>query len=236
MTKENYMPKLQTLEKQIKQWEKRRLTLLGKITAIKVLMITAFNLLFITLPNHKQGIVDNINEKLFRFLWNNKVKIRRNIVIKQYLEGGLKMVNAFIDALKLTWIRRIFNTDSKWQDFIKLHIECQKLIGCSAQYIKKRIDNIKNTFWVDVLNSFLKFNDKLRITDKESVTKSPIFHNKHIQIDGNTIFYDSWYRNGVRFVNDLLKKNGEFLQYSRIFRNIWDQNELSTVLGNTECN
>ena len=113
MTKENYMPKLQTLEKQIKQWEKRRLTLLGKITAIKVLMITAFNLLFITLPNPKQGIVDNINEKLFRFLWNNKVKIKRNIVIKQYLEGGLKMVNAFIDALKLTWIRRIFNTDSK---------------------------------------------------------------------------------------------------------------------------
>ena len=97
-------------------------------------MIPAFNHLFITLPNPEQGIIDNINEKLFRFLWNNKVKINRNIVIKQYLEGGLKMVNlnAFIDALKLTWIRRIFNTDSIWQDFIKLHIECQKLLGCSA--------------------------------------------------------------------------------------------------------
>ena len=222
MTKENYMPKIQTLEKQIKQWEKRRLTPLGKITAIKVLMIPAFNHLFITLPNPEQDIIDNINEKLFRFLWNNKVKIKRNVVIKQYLEGGLKMVNlnAFIDALKLTWIRRIFNTDSKWQDFIKLHIECQKLIGCSAQYIKKRIDNIKNTFWVDVLNSFLKFNDKLKITDEESVIKCPIFHNKHIQIDGNTIFYDSWYRNGVRFVNDLLKENGEFYniqEFSEIY-------------------
>lgn len=161
MIKENYMPKVQTLEKQIKQWEKRSLTPLGKITAMKVLMIPAFNHLLITLPNPDRGIGDNINEKLFEFLWNNKVKIKRNIVIKQYLKGGLKMVNlhAFIDALKLTWIRRIFNTDSKWQDFIRIHIDCQKLIGCGAQYIRKRIDNIKNTFWVDILNSFLKFND-----------------------------------------------------------------------------
>lgn len=52
-------------------------------------MIPAFNHLLITLPNPDLGIVDNINEKRFQFLWNNKVKIKRNIVIKQYLEGGL---------------------------------------------------------------------------------------------------------------------------------------------------
>ena len=116
---------------------KTKINSLRKNNAIKVFMIPAFHHLFITLPNPEQGIVDNINEKLFRFLWHNKVKIKRNTVIKQYLEGGLKMVNlnAFIDALKLTEIRRIFATDSKWQDFIKLHIEYQKLIGCSAQYI-----------------------------------------------------------------------------------------------------
>lgn len=68
MIKENYMPKIQTLEKQIKQWEKRSLTPLGKITAIKVLMIPAFNHLLITLPNPDRGIVDNINEKLFSIL------------------------------------------------------------------------------------------------------------------------------------------------------------------------
>ena len=50
--------------------------------------------------------------------------------------------------------------------------------------------------------------------------KAPIFHNKHIQINGNTIFYDSWYRNGVRFVNDLLKEKGEFYniqEFSEIY-------------------
>ena len=99
---------------------KRNLTPFGKITAIKVLFIPAFNYLLITLPSPDQEIIYHINSKLFNFLWSNNVKIKRNVVIKQYWEGGLKMVNlaAFIEALKLTWIRRLLQSDSKWQDFI----------------------------------------------------------------------------------------------------------------------
>ena len=58
------------------------------------------------------------------------------------------MVNlaAFIEALKLTWIRRLLQSDSKWQDFIKLFIKSDKLVGCSTEYIKKESINIKNLF------------------------------------------------------------------------------------------
>ena len=40
------------------------------------------------------------------FLWNKKTKLKTSICVKQYSEGGLKMINikAFIDALKLTWL------------------------------------------------------------------------------------------------------------------------------------
>ena len=70
-------------------------------------------------------------------------------------------LNAFIDALKLTWIKRIFNTDSKWQDFIKLHIECQKLIDCSVQYIKKR--HYENTPFKYTENFTTKENENYQI-------------------------------------------------------------------------
>ena len=132
------------------------------ITAIKVLFIPAFNYLFITLPNPDQEIANHINSILFNFLWSYNVKIKRNVVIKQYWEGGLKMVNfaAFIEALKLTWIRRLLRSDSKWQDFIKFFIKSDKLVGCSIEYIKKELKNIKNPFWLDVFQSLINYNEK----------------------------------------------------------------------------
>ena len=74
----------------------------------------AFNHLFITLPSPDQEIVNHINNTLFNFLWSNNVKIKRNVIIKQYWEGSLKMMNlaAFIEALKITWIRRLLKSDS----------------------------------------------------------------------------------------------------------------------------
>ena len=67
-------------------------------------------------------MINQINNILFNFLWSINVKIKRNVVIKRYWEGGLKMVNfaAFIEELKLTWIRRLLQSILKWQDFINL--------------------------------------------------------------------------------------------------------------------
>ena len=66
----------------VKRWEKRNLTPLGKITAIKVLFIPAFNHLFITLPSPDKEMPNHINNILFNYLWSNNVKIKRNMAIK----------------------------------------------------------------------------------------------------------------------------------------------------------
>ena len=213
MIKKNYTPKMQTLENMIKQWE-RTLTPLGKITAIKVLMIPLFNHLFFTLPTPEQDIIDYVNRILFNFLWGSKAKIKKSVVIKQYDEGGLRMVNlqAFIEALKLTWIRRLLNTDRKWQDFIKLDIEVEKLLSCNTEYLVENIKKMKNSFWIDVLKSFIKFNRKNTL-DEEDILKTPIFHNQCIKIGGKVIFNNIWFKKGIRFINDLVKENGEFFSY-----------------------
>ena len=76
--------------------------------------------------------MDYINNTIVSFLWNNKTnKIKQPVTIKQYCESGLKMINVktFIDALKTTWIRRLIITDSKWQYFIRVNIEMDKLLA-----------------------------------------------------------------------------------------------------------
>ena len=161
--KENYKPKIQALENMCRQWERRTLTPLGKITLIKVLMIQILNHLFFTLLTPEEFVINNINNILYNFLWGSKALTKMRVVIKQYEEGGLKMVNlkAFIEALKLTWIRRLLNADRKWQDFIKLDIEIEKLVGCNTQYIKKKLYNMKNEFWIDVLKGLIKLSEKV---------------------------------------------------------------------------
>ena len=238
MIKENYTPKMQTLENMIKQWERRTLTPLGKITAIKVLMIPLINHLFFTLPTPEQDIIDYVNRILFNFLWGSKAKIKKSVVIKQYDEGGLRMVNlqAFIEALKLTWIRRLLNTDRKWQDFIKLDIEVEKLLSCNTEYLVENIKKMKNSFWIDVLKSFIKFNRKNTL-DEEDILKTPIFHNQCIKIGGKVIFNNIWFKKGIRFINDLVKENGEFFSYDEFLEKKWKfTNKLPSIFGNSTNN
>ena len=142
MIKKNYTAKIKQLENMVKHWGRRSLTPLGKITVIKTIMISIFIHLFISLPNPGQAVIDYINNIIVSFLWNNKTsKIEQSVIIKQYCEGGLKMINvkAFIDALKTTWIRRLITTDSKCQYFIRVNIEMDKLLACGLKYVSEKM-------------------------------------------------------------------------------------------------
>ena len=72
-------------------------------------MMSAFNHLFIVLPNPDTTLIEKNNGIMFTFLLNKKPsKIKQSRVIKQYGEGRLKMINimALVEALKSTWIRQ----------------------------------------------------------------------------------------------------------------------------------
>ena len=117
----NYGNKIQTLKNSIKLWQRRALSPLGKITVIKSLLLPKITHLLIALPNPGITLLQEINTLFYDFLWKGRAKIKQSVVVKQYFEGGLKMVNlfAFEQALKITWIRRMLQDDSKWQLFIK---------------------------------------------------------------------------------------------------------------------
>ena len=234
MVNENFTIKLQHLQNIAKQWAKRSLSPLGKITIIKTFMIAIFNHLFIMLPNPNNEIIQKINDILFDFLWNSKTsKLKQSTVIKQYCDGGLKMINlrAFIDALKSTWIRRLLTTDSKWLALITSQIKIDELTGNNMKYVDDRIKRITNQFWKDVLQSIISINKKTLVTE-EYVLTSPIYYNKNIQIGRTHIYYKSWFDNGIKYVNDLINEHGEFyeqtefMQKTRIQTNFLQYNGL----------
>ena len=51
----------------------------------------------------------------YNFLWNGKGdKIKRNIMISDYSEGGLKMIDiaSFYRSLKATWIKKFLDKEN----------------------------------------------------------------------------------------------------------------------------
>ena len=57
----------------------------------------------------------------YEYLWNiGPDKIKRTVVVQNYQDGCLRMINVdiFIKTLKLTWLRRILLKDSRYSDFL----------------------------------------------------------------------------------------------------------------------
>ena len=101
----NYKEKLSQIEKELKQWSKRILTPMGRITILKTLIISKPNHLFISLPNPSDEIINTLQKQFFSFIWQSSTdRIKREILMQEYSKGGLNMLNIknHIVALKTT--------------------------------------------------------------------------------------------------------------------------------------
>ena len=69
-----------------KQWNKRNLTPIGKITVVELLILPVLNHLFIALPNPSIEIIEDM---LYTFIWKSSVnRVKKDIMQKEYQEGG----------------------------------------------------------------------------------------------------------------------------------------------------
>ena len=223
----NYDKKLVKIKSLIKQWERRRLTPIGKLTLIKSLLISQLNHLFIALPNPSEGFMKELNTILFEFLWNSKVdKIKREIVYQNYDKGGLKMINLYnyIMGLKTTWIRRMIKNDStKWVRLASLFVSIEEILTTGSENILNNISKIDNPFWKDVLRGWTSVNREMKLEKWEDFLSSPFSFNFNFRIDKKPIKFKSLIDRKILYVNDLIDSEGNFFEYSTFIELYGDQ-------------
>ena len=105
----NFGEKILNLEKTLNTWQRRNLTLYGRINIVKTIGISKliYSASVLPVPDH---YVQEINKLIFNFIWAGKPpKIKRNTIIGEKKNGGLKMCDFKImeKALKITWVNRI---------------------------------------------------------------------------------------------------------------------------------
>ncbi|XP_052074422.1 uncharacterized protein LOC127712168 [Mytilus californianus] len=237
----NYNERILQIKNLIKIWSKRNLTVIGKITVVKTLILPVLNHLIITLPNPNQELVKKINELILKFIWNSPVhRVKKELLQKDYSEGGLKMINlsSFITALKSTWVRKLFQSDNKWKNVLFSIINQEKLFKFGNGYLSNIKVNMKNKFWLDVFHAWDIIIDKDENNTWEYFLSSPLWMNNCIKIENKPVFYKNWFNKGIVFINDIISDAGKILSLEqleetfKVDRNVMKYNSIISAVKN----
>ena len=145
---------------------------------------------------------------MYTFIWNKKPdKIKRKQLIQNYQNGGLKMldIDLFINSLKCSWIKRLFDNKNQgqWKIFYqyKLHKYGGKLLFESS-INKDMILTMfpKNNFLQELLSAWANVNNNVSI---DHVGKEIIWNNKNIKIMKKSLFYQRWLDKGIKRIEHI---------------------------------
>ena len=103
----NITEKLKVIQNILKLWQPRCLTLIGKITVIKSLIIPHI-LQLASVVSFSDKLISKLDKLLQNFIWNNrKPLVSKNILIQWPEYGGLKMVSVkhVVLPAKIMWFK-----------------------------------------------------------------------------------------------------------------------------------
>ena len=205
MIQKNYLDAIGQSKQILTNWKKRNLTPFGKITVIKTFIISKFNHLFIASPNPSPETVKSISDIMYKFIWDDKPdKVNRHQICKDYLHGGLKMLDLekFIKSLKLTWIKHLVrDLESPWANLINSQLNfSKKLFSFGPAWCEK--SKIDNPFWKDVLNAWLYISQECPVEEDLDILHSPLWFNK--SISQYPLFFQLWHEKGITFIADVI--------------------------------
>ena len=199
-------------------WKRRNLTLLGKINIVKTLGLSKliYNTSVLVIP---EQLIKEINSIILNFIWDEKPpKIKKSTIIGERKHGGLKMTdfNILNKALKVAWIPRIKSESvASWKIIPNAILEryggLHFLTICNYDIDTLQVGNLPS-FYVEVLRQWQMTKDFKR-SETTLAREEVIWNNRKILIDGNSVFYKSWFDQNVIRVQDLLQEDGKFLSF-----------------------
>ena len=192
----NYDEKLEKVRNTLSCWKYRRLTLIGKITVLKSLVVSQLVYVLSPLRLNVKAIKE-VNKLFFSFLWNGKGgKIKRNVIINDYPCGGLRMIDifSFSKSLKATWIQKYLDKENqtKWKLFFDLDLEAfggtAALTGNLSTKDTKNTLKLKDSFISEILTFWAEVNFEDRIISKHHFLDQSLWHNSLIRISTTAPF------------------------------------------------
>lgn len=219
----NWEDRISHCQSMINSWNKRKLTLFGKILIIKSMLLPKITYILQNLYKPKNTL-EQLNTLLFKFLWKGKNdKIKRNTVIGHHLHGGLEMldIDLFYKTLTLKWIKNLQNNyKANWKliPLFFLNHYGQKLL-----IFNMNLDSLRSLkapkfklplFYKSLIELWIKLNNTKQTNHRSldtfpEIRKQIIWGNQFIKYKGKCLNNTSWIESNILFMNDILSNNGE---------------------------
>ena len=148
----NYSDRLTKVNECLGSWEYRRLSLLGKITVLKSLIVSKLVYILSPLPTNYR-VLKELSKSFFHFLWSGKgEKVKRNVMIGDYSDGSLKMIDleSFNKASNLPGSKNTLTQKIMANGSTFLTLNCNFLVGLPSLEATSYRTTCQNTGFSDL--------------------------------------------------------------------------------------
>jgi len=212
----NFDNKLLQIDETLKHLQKRNLTLFGKVCLIKSFAYSkiTFVATCLSIPDK---VIKEIDQRIFRYLWGKRDRVKRKSIINNIQSGGLNMVDvrSHLNAIKASWVCRITNAPENhvWAYLPKLYLS---KFGRDFYILKTTVTHDTSFPYIHTIPEFYKNiifaynNSKIVRTEDfhNSLSNQPIWGNKFITFKNRSIFFKSWIDAGIVAIGNLRLVNG----------------------------
>ena len=133
-------------------WSRRVLTIIGKVTIVKYLVLSKFVHFFISLPDPPPDLLKELEKRLYKFIRNKDPgRISIKVLIKKISFGGLRMthISISVKSLKIPWLRIVMQlNNSYWLELS--NVDFKQLLSVDGQYADSLINQLNNPLWKDL--------------------------------------------------------------------------------------
>jgi hypothetical protein len=226
LLEENLNTKVNDIKKILVHYEKRNLSILGKVTVIKTFVIPKLIHVLSILANDSNTLINDIQKIIAKFVWNNgSSKIAMLQLAQQYENGGLKLTHipSLLQALRISWVARINGSTGQWQDVAKVILKEDnlELIWNLDEYsLKLLCKKIENPFWREVLQAWRLYKTCSR---NESTLNLSLWNTYFIKNENLLQAKNYLVGKGCKFIKNIISSNGTFLTFDE-FKNKYDCN------------
>ena len=203
----------------LRYWRSRNLSIFGKVTIIKSLVISKINYVCnVMIP--PMEFVGSVKENLLRFLWNDgTAKIKYSSIISGKHEGGLKFpdIDSIIKTRRILWLKRFLNeNDSLWKIIPKYYFEKAGILLVDINFDKNCVTKGIPSFYKSCLYDWSDLFNKEPV-DIVNVIAQPLWNNHLIKNgNGESYKYKEFSDIGLNHLIDIITPEGKFNQLKEL--------------------
>ena len=209
---ENFELKVKKIKKLLGMWSQRNLSLKGRITFLRtmVLPIILYPASVLHIPN---WVIFEVDKLFFSFVWcYKKPGIRKEVLIASIEEGGLKMPHfeSIVKGMKCTWVKRLLDLDKVKTDMLRSFIQYRKY--SVKEIIKCKLAlhhvNFNSDFYKQVFESWFEVYGKIK---ENQIINQSLWDNKFVEIGNKPAYMSNMVKDKILYVCDVLDNSGKIL-------------------------